>query len=69
MIEFSQDRSEPRPICGETRGPRSHTRCELPPDHILNKDFGHLGRSPSGKWFSWPLETANPRPEGRGSVD
>ena len=35
--------------CGAKRGPRAYTTCELPPGH---EDY-HLGRSRTGKWFSW----------------
>jgi hypothetical protein len=39
----------PPPQCDVPRGPRSATRCELPPGHGPH----HVGRSPSGRWFSW----------------
>jgi hypothetical protein len=50
----------PPPTCGARRGPRSHTYCELPPDHIVGRMYKpeelpyHTGRSRTGKWFSWP---------------
>jgi hypothetical protein len=50
---------DPYPTCGASRGPRSHTRCELPPDHIVGRDTApmhyvcHTGRSPTGRWYSW----------------
>lgn len=54
----------PEPVrCGATRGPRSKTRCELPPDHVVGRDTAdpmhwpdHFGRSPAGRWYSWSPE-------------
>lgn len=53
--------AEPRPVCGVMRGPRSTTRCELPPDHMVGgvhsprvREVNHTGRSYTGRWFSWP---------------
>ena len=57
--------AEPPSLCGATRGKRSRTRCELPPDHITGRngphqmfEVAHFGRSPSGRWYSWLPEVA-----------
>ena len=43
-------------ICGERRGgPRSKVTCELARGHELDPMHGHLGRSRSGRHFSWGL--------------
>ena len=56
--------TDPEPErCGVKRGPRSKTRCELPPDHVVGRGVGqprwepfHIGRSPAGHWYSWAPE-------------
>jgi hypothetical protein len=46
------------PKCGAKRGPRSKTYCELWPghEHDENPWAMHIGRSPSGKWFTWEVK-------------
>lgn len=45
--------------CGAKFNPRSKTRCELPPDHIVGRDHvpyrehNHTGRDTAGRWRSW----------------
>ena len=53
------------PTCGARRGGRrSRTFCELPPDHVTGRatdtvilEYNHIGRTPSGRWYSWAPKT------------
>ena len=53
--------------CGEPRGLKSQTWCELPADHITGRntkhpihEYNHLGRSRTGRWYSWPPLKSGP---------